>query len=186
VNRYLSAYALTFSTDKISEVRTSGVHMLAEVLALFIRVEWAQHQEEILAEDVDISNFLPLAYKFLREIRAGFWNTRVWRRRQSFAKMLAALASKRLITAGQFLRLMFHDFMDVSRDEVTNVRQFFCAASSSLIRNKQITGGGGSHKDISTELEVIIERLEQIAGEDADSEIRRQAERALMGWNPSA
>jgi hypothetical protein len=111
--------------------------MLAEVLALFIRVEWQQHQGEILAEGADISSFMPLASKFLREIRAGFWNTRVWRRRQSFAKMLAALAAKRLITVGQFLRLMFHDFMDVSRDGITHMITSFCLYNIGPFRGDQ-------------------------------------------------
>uniref|UniRef100_A0A183BL81 Uncharacterized protein n=1 Tax=Globodera pallida TaxID=36090 RepID=A0A183BL81_GLOPA len=40
INRHLSGFALSFSADRISEVRICGVDMLAVVLAAFIRNEW--------------------------------------------------------------------------------------------------------------------------------------------------
>jgi hypothetical protein len=63
VNKYLSAFALTFSAgwnsfpqktgtfnfpfeDRISEVRNKGIGMLAAVLGAFIRMEWTNSDQD--------------------------------------------------------------------------------------------------------------------------------------------
>lgn len=70
---------------------------MAEILALFIREEWAKViNEEALGRDNEYGNdlfhrdnsvqsiSLPLTDSLLNEIRAGFWRTRNWRRRQRY------------------------------------------------------------------------------------------------------
>ncbi len=108
-------------------MRTSGVEMLAEVLSLFIRSEWPAPQHnggsgggsgggERVAAAEDTPHVMPLTMKLLREIRAGFWHTRIWRRRQSFARMLSTLLARQLISDEQFLHLLGPDLVEVSED----------------------------------------------------------------------
>lgn len=80
--------------DQIAEVRNNGVKILAEILALFICEEWKKVLNNTLKTENEYENYLfhidnsiqsiplPLTDSLLNEIRAGFWRTRNWRRRQ--------------------------------------------------------------------------------------------------------
>lgn len=54
--------------------------MLAEVIALFIRVEYEQ-LERTDCSSTDHES-MPLTDRLIQEIRDGFWKTINWRRRQ--------------------------------------------------------------------------------------------------------
>lgn len=69
--------------DRIAAVRNNGVEILAEVLALFIREEWPTKSNESSPGTVH-SATLPFTDKLLNEIRAGFSQSRNWRRRQRY------------------------------------------------------------------------------------------------------
>lgn len=65
--------------------------ILSEVFALFINGEWnTKIEDDSLLKTTDDKNTmeklgeknLPLTWSLLDEIKAGFWHTRNWRRRQ--------------------------------------------------------------------------------------------------------
>uniref|UniRef100_A0A914M2I8 Uncharacterized protein n=1 Tax=Meloidogyne incognita TaxID=6306 RepID=A0A914M2I8_MELIC len=177
VNKYLCAYALTFSADKISQVRTNGIKMLSNVLSTFIQVEWRDQKDlwrrrtEHMSDAIPVTSSdaslltdeepinLPLTFELLAEIRSGFWRTRSWRRRQSFANLLYLLLRHCLLTPLQFYYLFFHDFMCLSDDDVANVRQYFCLIAQ-LNRFEEYVGSS------------VIKRLEQMLVDDNDLEVR--------------
>uniref|UniRef100_A0A1I8B8N9 UPF0518 protein n=1 Tax=Meloidogyne hapla TaxID=6305 RepID=A0A1I8B8N9_MELHA len=176
VNKYLCAYALTFSADKISQVRTNGIRMLSTVLSMFIENEWKEQKDlwrrrtEHLSDAIPVTSSdssmladeepidLPLTFELLAEIRSGFWRTRSWRRRQSFAHLLHLLVQY-LLTPLQFYYLFFHDFMCLSDDNVANVRQYFCLIAQ-FNRFEEYVGVS------------VIKRLEQMSVDDDDLEVR--------------
>nr|CAD2175544.1 unnamed protein product [Meloidogyne enterolobii] len=189
VNKYLCAYALTFSADKISQVRTNGIKMLSNVLSTFIQVEWRDQKDlwrrrtEHMSDAIPVTSSdaslltdeepinLPLTFELLAEIRSGFWRTRSWRRRQSFANLLYLLLSHCLLTPLQFYYLFFHDFMCLSDDDVANVRQYFCLIAQ-LNRFEEYVGSS------------VIKRLEQMLVDDNDLEVRHLSKIALGKLDP--
>nr|CAD2160405.1 unnamed protein product [Meloidogyne enterolobii] len=189
VNKYLCAYALTFSADKISQVRTNGIKMLSNVLSTFIQVEWRDQKDlwrrrtEHMSDAIPVTSSdasmltdeepinLPLTFELLAEIRSGFWRTRSWRRRQSFANLLYLLLRHCLLTPLQFYYLFFHDFMCLSDDDVANVRQYFCLIAQ-LNRFEEYVGSS------------VIKRLEQMLVDDNDLEVRHLSKIALGKLDP--
>ncbi|KAI1717375.1 serine/threonine-protein phosphatase 4 regulatory subunit 1 [Ditylenchus destructor] len=171
VDHYLSAFALTFATDRIAAVRNNGVEILAEVLALFIREEWPTKSNESSPGTVH-SATLPFTDKLLNEIRAGFSQSRNWRRRQSFGRMLEIVLRKNLVTHDQFFLLFFNDYVQISKDTVSNVRQYFCRLSELLVRADDF----GSDRSVAISIKCC---LRELADSDPDLEIQIQAQIAL-------
>ncbi|KAF7636973.1 hypothetical protein Mgra_00003552 [Meloidogyne graminicola] len=175
INKYLCAYALTFSADRISQVRINGTIMLSLVIKTFIQHEWTEYKDfwkrEHLSDAIPITSCessmtleeesinLPLTFELLREIRSGFWLTRSWRRRQSFAHLLYLLIQTCGFYISQFYYLFFHDFMCLSDDNVPNIRQYFCLIAQ-FERFEKYVGVS------------VIKRLEQMSADDTDLEVR--------------
>ncbi|CAK5074618.1 unnamed protein product [Meloidogyne enterolobii] len=151
--------------------------MLSNVLSTFIQVEWRDQKDlwrrrtEHMSDAIPVTSSdasmltdeepinLPLTFELLAEIRSGFWRTRSWRRRQSFANLLYLLLRHCLLTPLQFYYLFFHDFMCLSDDDVANVRQYFCLIAQ-LNRFEEYVGSS------------VIKRLEQMLVDDNDLEVR--------------
>uniref|UniRef100_A0A915E8F0 FPL domain-containing protein n=1 Tax=Ditylenchus dipsaci TaxID=166011 RepID=A0A915E8F0_9BILA len=132
VNHYISAFALTFATDRIAEVRNSGVEVLAEVLSLFVREEWSDHAAKSPDNFTVNSEDLPLTDRLLSEIRVGFSQSRNWRRRQSFGRMLEIIIRKQLITHEQFLHLFYNDFIQTSKDDHSKTMFTLCLETNQI------------------------------------------------------
>ncbi|CAD5208266.1 unnamed protein product [Bursaphelenchus xylophilus] len=171
VNLYLIPFALAFSTDRIAEVRKGGVRMLAEVLALLIRHEHAACK--ISGLPIDAPNAMPLSDAFLKDVRTGFWKSLNWRKRQSFAQMLEILARERLLTPKTFCQTFKQPLLELSMDQIHNVRQYFCTVVESLGRERI----EAADPELNS---VIIGRLHDMAARDEDLEIRTQS-RAVLG-----
>ncbi|KAL3115942.1 hypothetical protein niasHT_007242 [Heterodera trifolii] len=120
----------------------------------------------------DDSPQLPLTDRLLADIRFGFWQTRHWRRRQSFGRLLFSLSQNKLIGDEQFYYLFHHDLMRISDDAVANVRQYFCLLARYNHFDDQFNGQN------------IRKRLERMANDDADLENRNLAKIALGKLNP--
>jgi hypothetical protein len=86
IDTFFTPFALTFCADRIAVVRIAGISLLSNILALFINTEWndfkAQNEADETMEPLEPPTCRPLSTSLLKEIRAGFLNTRCWRRRQ--------------------------------------------------------------------------------------------------------
>uniref|UniRef100_A0A183BL88 Actin n=1 Tax=Globodera pallida TaxID=36090 RepID=A0A183BL88_GLOPA len=188
INRHLSGFALSFSADRISEVRICGVDMLAVVLAAFIRNEWddAADVEPPKLVDTSTNNSMdtfcgedgektppntltnsesavsnePLELPLTDRLLADI-RFGFWRTRH-FGRLLYSLAQNKLIADEQFHYLFHNDLMKISEDDVANVRQYFCL----LARHKHFDQFNGQS---------IRKRLERMATDDVDLENRNLA-----------
>lgn len=130
INESLVPFALTFATgnkfsafnlrypiffsDKIAEIRTVSINLVAEILAKFIKHEHSACRRSGLS--IDTPNAMPLSDKFLEEIQNGFWKTKNWRRRQTFAIMMKVLLEKELISRKRFCCIFKSNLVEISLD----------------------------------------------------------------------
>lgn len=76
------------------------MQMLALILAIFIRYEHTACKLSGLS--ISSPNSMPLSEKLLEEIKNGFWRTKNWRRRQTFAIMMQKMLENELISRKKF------------------------------------------------------------------------------------
>ncbi|CAD5205793.1 unnamed protein product [Bursaphelenchus okinawaensis] len=172
VNLHLIPFALAFANDRIAEVRKGGVKMLAQALAVLINHEQDACQRSGLP--IDSPDARKMSREFMGELRKGFWNTMIWRKRQCFAQMMDTLARERLVDPTVFFQIFRQNMDELSMDKIHNVRQYYCTILQSFGR-QQIDA-----VDQGVSFSQISDRLHEMAARDPDLEIRTQA-RVVLG-----
>jgi len=160
INTYLVPFALTLSADKISEIRLCAIDMLASILAVFIK-----HKN---------SKFL--RGKLLNEVEKSFWKSNNWRRRQSFAIMMKIVLEKELISRKMFCQVFRTNIIELSIQEIPNIRQYFCKIVDLFGRDRLEEFDPDLHSR-------VFSRLHHMAATDLDLEIKMMARVSLGTMN---
>jgi len=171
INTYLVPFALTFTADKISEIRLCALDMVASILAVFIKHEHSACKRSGLS--ISSPNSMPLSEKFLDEIQKAFWKSKNWRRRQSFAVMMKIMLEKELISRKKFCHIFRTNIIELSVEEIPNIRQYFCTISELIGRDRL--------EELDPELHsLVLSRLHHLAAADHDLEVQMMA-RVVLG-----